>query len=134
MSTKSSCCMLQISYNFVSYISEELEKNKTKKGVFVRVGEEWNNLQIKTEIQALTFNSNCGCSGMLSDFLFKNEIMKNFLVNAYAVPTEMYKTVKWSFQFIWKWQIIWSLCLSLNVLIYLYLHVFDTILWHIIRA
>ena len=40
MSTKSSCCMLQISYNFVSYTSEELEKNKNKKGVFVRVGEE----------------------------------------------------------------------------------------------
>ena len=46
----------------------------------------------------LTFNSNCGCSGMLSDFLFKNDIMSNFLVNAYAVLTEMYKTVKWSFQ------------------------------------
>lgn len=70
MSTKSSRSMFQISYNFVSYTSEELEKNKNKNDVFVKVGEEWNNLQIKTEIQALTFNSNCGCSGMLSDFLF----------------------------------------------------------------
>ena len=30
--------------------------------------------------------------------LFKNQIIKNFPVNAYAVPTEMYKRVKWSFQ------------------------------------
>ena len=70
--------MLQISYNFVNYTSEELEKTtkkkgggeQTKKGVFVKVGEEWNHLRIKTEIQVLTFNSNCGCSGMLSGFLF----------------------------------------------------------------
>ena len=40
--------MLQISYNFVNYTSEELEKTtkkkgggeQTKKGVFVKVGEE----------------------------------------------------------------------------------------------